>query len=179
MDYNPTKATKFCGCCAIAFPVAILLARSLLSAAQEDLASLIREVKEALPVPICAVISDGQNSLRPAVQAALPGVPHQLCQYHYLREAARPVYEADRQAKKELKKRVRGIRPLEHALAEREDEEAQIIRAYCLAVRSALTDDGQPPLQAPGLRLQDRLTFIWTSLSEVEKKRGSPNPSSD
>ena len=39
----------------------ILLARSLLSAAQEDLAALLREVKEALPVPICGVISDGQN----------------------------------------------------------------------------------------------------------------------
>jgi hypothetical protein len=156
----------------------ILLAKSLLSAAQEDLANLIREVKEALPVPICAVISDGQNSLRPAVQAVLPGVPHQLCQYHYLREAARPVYEADRQAKKELKKRVRGIRPLEHALAERDDDEAEVIRGYCLAVRSALTDDGQPPLEAPGLRLQERLTAISSSLSEVEKKRGFPNPCS-
>lgn len=157
----------------------ILLARSLLSAAQEDLATLIREAKEALPVPICAVISDGQNSLRPAVQAALPGIPHQLCQYHYLREAARPVYEADRQAKKELKKRVRGIRPLEHALAERDDDEAEVIRSYCLAVRSALTDDGQPPLETPGLRLQGRLTAISTSLSEVEQKRGCPSPSSD
>ena len=100
----------------------ILLARSLLSAAQEDLAALLREVKEALPVPICGVISDGQNSLRPAVAAVLPHVPHQLCQFHYLREAARPVYEADRHAKKELKKRVRGIRPLEHTLAERDDD---------------------------------------------------------
>ena len=41
---------------------------------------------------------------------ALPGVPHQLCQFHYLREAARPIYEADRHAKKELKKKVRGVR---------------------------------------------------------------------
>jgi hypothetical protein len=153
----------------------ILLAKSLLSAAQEDLASLLREVKAALPVPIGAVISDGQNSLRPAIEAVLPGVPHQLCQFHYLREAARPVYEADRQAKKELKKRVRGIRPLEHALAERDDEEAQIIRGYCLAVRSSLTDDGQPPLETPGLRLQERLTQIATSLGEVEKKGACPD----
>jgi hypothetical protein len=157
----------------------ILLARSLLSAAQDDLASLIREVKEALPVPICAVISDGQNSLRPAMEAVLPGVPHQLCQFHYLREAARPVYEADRQAKKELKKRVRGIRPLEHALSDKDDEEAQVIRGYCLAVRSALTDDGQPPLEAPGLRLHERLTAIATSLSAVEKKGDCPDRSSD
>jgi len=148
----------------------ILLARSLLSGAQDDLSELIREVKEALPVPIVGVITDGQNSLRPAVHATLPGVPHQLCQFHYLREAARPVYEADRQAKKELKKRVRGIRPIEHSLAGREDEEAQAIRGYCLAVRAALTDDGQPPLEAPGLRLQERLKAISDSLSQVAQK---------
>jgi transposase-like protein len=61
-------------------------------------------------MPIAAVISDGQQSIRTAVAQALPGVPHQLCPFHYLREAAKPVVEADRHAKKELKKRVRGIR---------------------------------------------------------------------
>ena len=44
---------------------------------------------------------------------ALPGVPHQQCHFHYLREAAKPISEADRHAKKELKKRVRGVRPIE------------------------------------------------------------------
>jgi hypothetical protein len=48
-----------------------------------------------------APVSDGQDSLRKAVKKALPGVPHQLCQFHYLREAAQPIYEADRHAKKE------------------------------------------------------------------------------
>src|SRR5262249_27397105 len=56
-------------------------------------------------IPLLGVISDGQHSLRKAVARALPGVPHQLCQFHYLREAARPIFEADRHAKKELKKR--------------------------------------------------------------------------
>jgi hypothetical protein len=81
-----------------------LLARSLLSATEADLAPLLREVRDALPVPILGVVSDGQPSIRKAVASALPGIPHQLCQFHYLREAARPIYEADRHAKKELKK---------------------------------------------------------------------------
>lgn len=152
----------------------ILLAKSLLSAAQEDLATLLREVKDTLPVPICGVISDGQNSIRPAVASALPGVAHQLCQFHYLREAARPVYEADRQAKKELKKHLRGIRPVEHSVASGEDEQSQVIRGYCLAVRSALTEEGQPPLETPDLRLQERLTAISTSLNAAEKKGDCP-----
>jgi transposase-like protein len=49
------------------------------------------------------VISDGQHPIRQAVARVFPGVPHQLCQFHYLREAALPIYEADRHAKKELK----------------------------------------------------------------------------
>ena len=64
-------------------------------------------------MPITGVVSDGQDSIRKAMAQALPGVPHQLCHFHYLREAAKPIYEADRHAKKELKKRVRGIRQIE------------------------------------------------------------------
>src|SRR3954465_14371132 len=70
----------------------VLLARSLLSSTQDDLAKLIGEVKDALSVPIAGVVSDGQDSIRKAVKKALDGVPHQLCQFHYLREAANPVY---------------------------------------------------------------------------------------
>lgn len=154
---------------------AVLLARSLLSATADDLAPLLWEVQQALPVPIAGVISDGQHSIRNAVAAALPGVPHQLCQFHYLREAARPIYEADRHAKKELKKQVRGVRPIERALDARTDPDAQAVRAYCQAVRSALTDDGRPPLAASGLKLHDRLQAIVASIARVEEKRGCPS----
>jgi hypothetical protein len=85
----------------------VLLARSLLSSTQDDLAKLIREVKQALEVPIVGVVSDGQDSIRKAVKRALDGVPHQLCHSPYLREAAKPAYEADRHAKAQLKKNVR------------------------------------------------------------------------
>src|SRR5215210_3990774 len=68
----------------------ILLAKSLLSGTAADLAPLLR-----------------------AVERALPGVPHQLCHFHFLREAALPVFEADRHAKVALKKHVRGVRPIE------------------------------------------------------------------
>jgi hypothetical protein len=156
----------------------ILLARSLLSSRQQDLAALIAQVRDGLPVPVTGVVSDGQHSIRKAVAQALPAVPHQLCHFHYLREAARPLYEADRHAKKELKKRVRGVRPLERAVEGRCDADAEAIRGYCDAVRSALTDDGQPPLEAAGLRLHDRLSAVGASLDRVAEKRGSPKNSS-
>ena len=154
----------------------VLLARSLLSSAEGELAALLGEVKSVLgeAVVIAGVISDGQHSIRNAVAIALPGVPHQLCQFHYLREAARPIYELDRHAKKELKKRVRDIRPIERAVEDNADVRAQAVLGYCSAVRSAITDDGRPPLEASGLKLQERLTAIHASLDRVEEKGGYP-----
>jgi len=150
----------------------VLLAKSLLSARQQDLAALLGRVRDAAGVPIVGAVSDGQHSIRKAIAQALPGVPHQLCQFHYLREAARPIYEADRHAKKELKKKVREVRGIERSVEGRTDSEAGVIRGYCGAVRSALTDDGRPPLAASGLQLCDRLHAIADSLDRVEAKGG-------
>ena len=150
----------------------VLLAKSLLSGRRQDLAELIGQVRDGLGVPITGVISDGQHPIRKAVAQTLPGVPHQLCQFHYLREAARPAYEADRHAKKELKKRARGVRPIERSLEGRTDAEAEAARGYCDAVRSALTDDGRPPLEASGLKLHERLSAVVASLDRVAEKRG-------
>jgi hypothetical protein len=152
----------------------VLLARSLLSATQPDLAVLLRTVRQSLPVPIVGIVSDGQLSVRGAVAEVFPDVPHQLCHFHYLREAAKPIYDADRHAKKELKKRVRGVRPIERRLEGRRDPAAEVVRGYCAAVRSALTDDGRPPLDASGLTLHDRLTAITASLDRVEKRGACP-----
>lgn len=161
----------------------IVLARALLSSAHKDLAGLLTQAKERLAVPVSGIISDGQQSIRKAVASVFPGIPHQLCHFHYLREAAKPIYEVDRHAKKELKKKVRGIRAIERSLEEEGGQEggqeAPVVRDYCLAVRSALTDDGHPPLSAPGLRLHDRLTQISASIDRVAEKRGFPFSLSD
>ena len=151
----------------------VLLARSPLWSSPDDPAKLLGEVERAPEVPIVGVVSDGQTSIRKATAEALEGVPHQLCHFHYLREAATPVYEADRHAKVRLKKEVRGIRPIERKVEGRDDPEAETIRGYCAAVRSALTDDGRPPLEASGLKLQGRLAAVAASLDRVAGERGS------
>lgn len=152
----------------------ILVARALLSSSQQELAALLREAKEMLPekVEVRGIVSDGQQSIRLAVATVFPNRAHQLCHFHYLREAAKPIYEADRHAKKELKKLVRGIRPIEQSLEGKGDQESAVVREYCLAVRSAITDDGRPPLDASGLKLYGRLKQISASLSRVAEKRG-------
>ena len=138
----------------------------------DDLAPLLREVADAVGVPVTGVVSDGQTSIRRAVERALPGVPHQLCQFHFLREAARPVFEADRHAKKTLKKHIRGVRRIERAVEDVTDPQAEVVRGYCAAVRSAITDDGHPPLAASGLKLKGRLEAVADSVTRVTEKGG-------
>ena len=73
-----------------------------------------------------------------------------MCHFHYLREAAKPIAEADRHAKKELKKHVRGVRPLERVAEAADDLQAQIVRGYCAAVRASLTEEEGCPPSRPG-----------------------------
>jgi len=150
----------------------VLLARSLLSGTANDLAPLLCAVAQAIGVPVAGVVSDGQTSIRRAVERALPGVPHQLCQFHFLREAALPVFEADRHAKVQLKAQIRGVRRLERAVEGRDDTGSQVVRGYCAAVRSAITQDGRAPLAAAGLALKGRLVKVAASLERATAKGG-------
>ena len=156
----------------------ILLARPLLSSTQGDLTALLTEVKallKELAVPVKGIISDGQETIGSAVAFVFPKVPHQLCQFHYLKDATKPLYEADRHAKTELKKHLRGVRPIERALEEQNSPENEAVRGYCLAVRAALTDDGRSPLQPSGLKLFDRVTQVSDSLARIQEKKDCPH----
>ncbi len=98
-------------------------------------------------------------------------MPHQLCQFHYLKDAIDPHDVADRAAKTQLKKQLRGVRPIERALEERKTPENEAIRGYCLAIRASLTDDGRSPLQASGLKLHDRVTQVSDSIARIQEKK--------
>jgi hypothetical protein len=131
----------------------ILLARPMLSSTQGDLTALVTDVKQRLQpleVPVKGVLSDGEETIRSAVAFVFPRIPHQLCQFHYLKDAIAPFYESDRHAKTLLKKQVRGVRPIERALEEHPTPENDAIRDSGLAVRSSLTDDDRSPLEASG-----------------------------
>src|SRR5712675_3474605 len=129
------------------------------------------DLLKELAVPVKGVISDGEETIGKAVTFVFPNVPHQLCQFHYLKDATKPLYDADRHAKTQLKKQLRGVRPIERALEEHKTAENEAIRGYCLAVRASLTDDGRSPLQPSGLRLYDRITQVSDSIARVQEKK--------
>ena len=152
----------------------VLLARALLSSAWVTISPACcarsRRNWPRLGFLSSAWSATASISIRLAISRVWPDVPHQLCHFHYLREAALPILRPTGMAKKELKKTVRGVRPIERKVEGRTDAEAQIVQGYCAAVRSALTDDGRPPLEAAGLRLHDRLEAIEASLGRIEEK---------
>ncbi len=127
-----------------------------------------------LVVPVKGIISDGEETIGSAVAFVFPDVPHQLCQFHYLKDATKLLYEADRHAKTQLKKHLRGVRPIERALEEHRTPENDAIRGYCLAVRASLTDDGRSPLHPSGLKLHDRVTLVSDSIARVQEKKDGP-----
>lgn len=156
-----------------------LLTRPLSNGSSANLAELIEEVK-AMGVPILGVVTDKQHSLVLAVDKALPEVPHQLCQFHFLRNLARPVMEADRSLKKGIKKQLRGIASVERSLERRKQRgkgtpgAIRQAEAYCIALRATLNDDGKPPLDPGGLKMVDRLCQLDRSLHRSEEpKKGA------
>ncbi len=56
-------------------------------------------------------------------------------------------------------------------MEEARDPQAEVVRGYCAAVRSAITDDGHPPLAA--LKLKGRLEAVADSLERVAEKGGA------
>jgi hypothetical protein len=102
----------------------------------------------------------------------LPGIPHQLCHYHYLIDLAKPVCEANRQLKK-LKKQVK-IRPLEVvAQQSNSSSEAPIVKDYCLAIQTVLGTEGKYPLEFSGVELYRKLIQIAKFLERMLSCRSS------
>ncbi len=73
----------------------------------ETLAGLLRRAKalvEEAGKTVTGIISDGEPCNLKAVDLALPGVPHQVCQFHFLRNLGKPILPDDALLRQGLKK---------------------------------------------------------------------------
>ena len=113
-----------------------------------------------------------------AVEQLWPDVPHQVCQFHILREASRRAFEVDRKLKTALRKRVgdkvrvvrRHLRhdlPHAHAL---EAEQLEALDEYALGMQTALNRDGTLPFEYAGVQAGEDLDALAESLQRLEKK---------
>ena len=138
----------------------ILHAENVTESTKERLKQLLAPVV-ALKVPVIGVISDAQPTELQAVAELWPGVPHQICQFHALREAGRLIYNADHRVKTEMRirmqERTHAYRHDLHTRLQKAQEshpeseharsQLQILEEYAATVEGALNLDSLAPFQ--------------------------------
>jgi hypothetical protein len=178
----------------------VWFAESLISSSAEEVRRLIvraRQWAERLGKRVRLWISDKQDAFLSSIAAEFPGVPHRYCENHFLRDMAKPVLEMDSHAKVQMRRKVRGLRPIEReVLHERREQEAvseeiassrddqpepcrlsedagAVVLDYSAAVRGILNDNHGGPLHPPGLRMAEALDEVRQSLKRnLEVKKG-------
>jgi hypothetical protein len=155
-----------------------LVAETLYSSRADLISRQLLEPIKALGFRIRAVVSDADKNIRRAVEASLPGCPHQACQVHCLCDAGKLIFEADRAMKTDLRRDIRAkLRPLSRALSQSSQDEPvlAVLMDYCEALRDTLRADGLSPFELAGLNLYDGLQRLETSLRRCAKKGGTPS----
>lgn len=159
----------------------VLAAENVTSSETAVMKALLAPVV-ALEVPVLGTITDAQESELQAVEQLWPDVPHQVCQFHVLREASRPAFHADRKIKtamrKQLQPKVRELRKqLRRDIPEASPTEAEqlsVVDDYALGVLTALNRDGTLPFAYPAVRAGEDLDEVEASLQRLGKK-GEPS----
>jgi hypothetical protein len=134
----------------------------------------------ALGVKVLGTISDAQESELLAVEELWPEVPHQVCQFHVLRDASKVAFEADKQIKTALRKRlqpkVREVRKqIKKYLATASPTEARqlaVLDEYATGIVTALNTDGLQPFKYATVEATAMLDEIETSLQRLAQKGG-------
>ena len=154
-----------------------LLAEPLSDSAHETLITHLLEPLKLLATELGltwgGVVSDAQESIRLAVAESLPGIPHQACQSHCLRDAGQLTFEADRTLKKSLKAAFRQsltrLQKRIQALAETASVRP-VLLDYATALQSTLLEGGVAPFELGGIRVFEALADLEASLSRCQKK---------
>jgi hypothetical protein len=155
----------------------VLAAEQVTSSEMAVMKALLTPVT-ALGVRVLGTITDAQESELQAVEQLWPQVPHQVCQFHALREASRSGFNADRKIKtamrKQLQPKVREVRKqLKQQFPEAppaEAEQLSVVDDYALGVLTALNFDGTLPFQYPAVAAADALDEVEASLERLEKR---------
>ncbi len=144
--------------------------------------ALLRPIHD-LGIPVIGAISDAQESLLQAIATLWPDVPHQVCQFHYLREASRPMFDVDRKVRKQVRKALQqDVRTVRRQLElyrakldltspdnQRTVAQLAILDDYALAAQTALNLDALQPFQYASPAVDDALAAVATSLSGLQK----------
>lgn len=134
----------------------------------------------ALGVKVLGTITDAQESELLAVEELWPEAPHQVCQFHALRDASKSAFEADKQVKtamrKKLQPKVRAVRKqLKKQIpiaSPKEAEQLAVLDDYASGILTALNTDGLQPLKYATVEAADLFDEVEASLQQLSKKGG-------
>ncbi|HEY6406703.1 MAG TPA: hypothetical protein VIY29_04455 [Ktedonobacteraceae bacterium] len=157
----------------------VLAAENVTSSETAVLKALLAPVA-ALGVKVLGTITDAQESELLAVEQLWPKVAHQVCQFHALRDAIQPAYEADRKVKtamrKQMQRKTKAVRQQlkrQRAVAPpAEAEQLSVLDDYALGVLSAVNRDGTVPFDFAAVRTGEDLDEVAASLERLSKKGG-------
>jgi hypothetical protein len=157
----------------------VLAAENVTSSETAVMKALLAPVV-ALKVKVLGTITDAQESELKAVEELWPEVPHQVCQFHALRDAAQPAFDADKQVKtamrKQLQPKVRALRKqLKRDIPQASADEAKqlsVLDEYAAGVLCALNRDGLAPLDFAAVQTAEDLDEVEASLQRLSKKGG-------
>ena len=153
--------------------------------AAENVTSSETAVMKALLAPVVALggkvlgtISDAQESELLAVEELWPEVPHQVCQFHALRDASESAFEADRKVKtamrKQLQPKVRAVRKqLKKQIptsSPKEAEQLAVLDGYASGIVTALNTDGLQPFAYATVEAAQALDEVEASLKQLGKR---------
>jgi len=155
----------------------VLAAENVTSSETAVMKALLAPVV-ALGVKVLGTITDAQESELKAVEELWPHVPHQVCQFHALRDASQGAYAADKQIKtamrKQLQPKLRAVRKqLKKQIPKAEPEEAEqlaVLDDYASGILTALNTDGLQPFTYATVEAAQALDEVEASLQRLEKK---------
>src|SRR5205807_6233784 len=113
-----------------------------------------------------------------AVQELWPEVPHQVCQFHALRDAAQGAFEADKKVKtairKQLQPKIRAVRKqLKQQIPKAKPEEAKqlaVLDDYASGILTALNIDGLQPFTYATVEAAQAVDEVEARLARLGKK---------
>jgi hypothetical protein len=152
----------------------VLHAENLLSSDAASIEGLLQSVID-LGYPILGVVSDGQHSIRLAVQQLLPEIPYQLCHYHYLAGISQSLRDRDRKLKTKLKQGIRDIRSVERRIEKLQaSEEKAVLQDLAMAVRASALEPSCYPFECGGTRVYEHLVQLENTLQSCLEQQPHP-----
>jgi len=161
----------------------VLAAEQVTSSETEGMKALLAPVvalEVERKVKVLGTITDAEVCELKAVEALWPQVPHQVCQFHALRDASKSAFEADKQVKtamrKQLQPKVRAVRKqIKKRLPTASPDEAKqlaVLDDYATGVLTGLNTDGLQPFKYATVEATALLDEIEASLEQLSKKGG-------